>query len=95
MSDRETVLGRLNDVHTFPGPYLYKVIGPNTADFVTKVIQAVINVVGPNASPAVETRESAQGNHLSVSLTIEMQNAEQVLDVYDVLRGIHEVRYVF
>ena len=95
MSDRETVLERLRDVHDFPGPYLFKVIGPNHAEFVTRVVQSVINACAPGTDPTVDTRESAQGNHLSVTVTVIATSAEHVLDIYDVLRALRDVRYVF
>lgn len=95
MSERETVLERLRDVHTFPGPYLFKAIGPNTDHFVAAVTQAVIDVAGPDSHPDVGTRKSGQGNHQSVTVTVAMSSAEQVLDVYEVLIAVNGVRYVF
>ena len=95
MSDRETVLERLRDVHSFPGPYLFKAIGPNTPDFVAAVLQAIINIAGPEASPEMQTRESGQGNQQSVTVTVTLARAEQVLDVYEVLSNVNGIRYVF
>ena len=51
MAKRDEILERLNDVHTFPGPYIFKVIGDNTPTFVSNAVQACLNILGP-------TRES-------------------------------------
>ncbi len=95
MSDREQTLEKLRSVHDFPGPYLFKVIGPNASEFVASVVQSIVNVVGADVTPSVDTRESSAGNHLSVSVTIEVQNAEQVLDIYDILSSLEGAKFVF
>ena len=59
MSDREATLRALNDVHAFPGPFTFKIIGENTPEFVARVVQAVVVVLGPTSSfPEVTTRDT-------------------------------------
>ncbi len=94
MSDRDSILDKLNDVHEFPGPYRFKVIGPNNDDFASRIIQSVLNASGPSANPDVETRESSKGAHLSLTVTIQAESAEHVLEVYDVLQTIDDVRFI-
>ena len=94
MSDRETILESLRAVHEFPGKFLFKAIGPNTEGFVSQVVQSAINLAGPHSAPEVDTRVSAQGNHTSVTVTVVMESAENVLEVYDLLRNIEGVAYV-
>lgn len=94
MSERDSVLDKLNDVHDFPGPYRFKIIGPNNDDFASRVIQSVLNASGPNANPQVETRESSKGAHISLTVTITASSAEHVLDVYDVLQTLEDVRFI-
>lgn len=94
MSDRTSMLEKLNDVHEFPGPYGFKVIGPNSDTFASSIIQSVLVVSGPDAEPEVTTRESSKGSHLSISITIQADSAEHVLEVYGVLQAHDDVRFI-
>ena len=94
VNQRDEMLLKLNDVHTFPGPYLFKVIGPNSDDFVAKIVQAVINASGPDLEHNVSTRESSGGNHMSVSITITAESAEHVMEVYEIFGSIEEIKYM-
>lgn len=94
MSDRNEILERLNDVHSFPGDYMFKVIGDNTEEFVTRIVQASLNVLGPDAEPGVSTRESSGGKHVSVTLDVRVENAEMVLEVYDMLKKLDGIKFI-
>ncbi len=94
MSDRETILEKLHAVHDFPGKFLFKAIGPNNEVFIAQVIQSVINVAGPDSAPDVDTRVSAKGNHVSVTVNAMMDSAESVLEVYVLLQAIEGVTHV-
>ncbi len=94
MSDRETILEKLRAVHDFPGKFLFKAIGPNTEAFIAQVVQSVINVAGPHSAPNIDTRVSAHGNHVSVTVTDTMESADKVLEVYALLQGIEGVTHV-
>jgi uncharacterized protein len=93
-AERDASLRALNDVHQFPGPFTFKVIGENSADFVARVVQAAVVVLGPTAYPNVRTRESAKGNHQAVTMVVEVGSAEGVLDVYAALSGVSGVRFL-
>lgn len=94
MSTRDEILDRLNDVHSFPGEYVFKVIGDNSTEFVTRIVQACINALGPGATPDVATRESSGGRHVSVTLTVEVDDAEHVLRVYDMMGGLEGIKFI-
>jgi putative lipoic acid-binding regulatory protein len=94
MSDRDATLRALNDLHSFPGPFTFKVIGENSADFVARVVQAAVMVLGPTAYPDVKTRESAHGRHQSVTFDVRVESAESVLEVYAALSALPGVRYL-
>lgn len=94
MINEDNIRAKLNDVHTFPGPYLFKVIGPNTDSFVSLVVQGVILASGPDSNHQVTTRESSGGNHLSISITIEARSADHVLDVYRMFSTMEEIKFV-
>lgn len=90
----ETSLDRLRATHTFPGTFRFKVIGENSPAFVARVAQASVTVLGADARPSVTTRESAHGNHQSVSMTVTVRRAEEVLEIYEVLSSTEGVRFM-
>lgn len=95
MADRAESLRMLNDAHQFPGPYMFKIIGANTPEFVAQIIQAVVVVMGPMAQPNVSIRESAKGRHQAVTLSVGVKDAETVLDLYAAFRCVSGVRFLF
>lgn len=94
MDDRPASLKMLREVHTFPGPYVVKAIGENTPEFVARVMQAVVVVLGRTSVPEVRTRHSAKGTHQSVNLTVQVADAEQVLQIYEALKGLAGLRFL-
>ena len=94
MSDRQSSLEVLRQVHDFPGPYVFKIIGENTPDFIARVVQAAVIILGPKVAPQVATRQSSGGKHQSITLTVRVADAERVLDLYDVLGKVGGVRFL-
>ena len=94
MTNRETMYERLNAVHSFPETYIFKVIGANTQDFITRVVQAAINSMGREHALDIETRESGEGRHVSVTLSVHAEDAETVLDAYEMLHRVEGVRFL-
>jgi uncharacterized protein len=94
MSDRDESLRVLNEGHSFPGPYMFKIIGDNSPDFVVRVMQAAVIVAGPRAEPEVSIRESSGGRHQAVTLSISVESAEKVLDLYAAFRTVAGVRFL-
>ncbi len=92
MSDRESTLQALNELHRFPGEFMFKVIGENTPEFIAAVVQAAVTVLGPQVAPAVTTRESAHGRHQAITMVVHVPSAEGVLDVYAALKGLAGVK---
>lgn len=75
----------LNQCHSFPGPYVFKLIGENTTLFYDAVLSEVSKELGEvvHLGAGLFTRESSAGRYLSVTLKLEMGSAEQVLRLYD------------
>jgi putative lipoic acid-binding regulatory protein len=92
--DRQTAIDRLESVHSFPGDYVFKVIGDNSPEFTSKIAQVPVNVIGSGVEYDITTRESSSDNYVSVTLTVEFEQPEGVLDVYEVLNQMDEVRLV-
>jgi putative lipoic acid-binding regulatory protein len=94
MADRQASLEVLRQVHQFPGPYIFKVIGENTPHFVARVVQVAVVVLGPTTVPDVSIRHSSGGKHQSITLTVHVTDAERVLDIYDLLTHVTGVRFL-
>lgn len=94
MENKPSALEMLKNAHTFPGPYIIKAIGENSPDFVAHVVQAVIVVLGPTSTPEVQTRQSAQGKHQAVTMTLQVESAEQVLQLYEAVKKVKGLRFL-
>jgi putative lipoic acid-binding regulatory protein len=76
----------LESTHTFPGPYMFKVIGRGASGFVARVVAAVREELADPTDPPYRVRETAGGRHIAVTLEPTVQTARQVLAVYRRLR---------
>lgn len=94
MTKRSVSLDRLKEVHSFPGSYVFKVIGANSDQFVDRVVEVVVEATGEGAEPDVSTRESSGGKHVSVTMSLKVADAETVLEVYDALKAVDQVRFI-
>jgi uncharacterized protein len=76
----------LERTHTFPGPYVFKVIGRTDLGFVARTVAAVRDELGDEQDPPYRVRESVGGRHIAVTLEPIVPTARQVLAVYRRLR---------
>ena len=67
----------LDQTTTFPSKYLYKFIIPNSKTKIDQ-IQNIFNHLGA----VIETKPSKNGNYISISVLVLMQNANQVIEKY-------------
>ncbi|MEM8679482.1 MAG: DUF493 domain-containing protein [Planctomycetota bacterium] len=88
---RQQSIDLLNNTHEFPQPLMVKVIGKQHSDFVKQVAQLVESHLQLTEPPEVQTRETAGGRHVSVTLEPTFESAEQVLDLYEQLRALPDV----
>jgi putative lipoic acid-binding regulatory protein len=68
--------------HAFPCVYMFKVIGKSGDGFAARAVAAARDEIGADADPPFRVKETPGGRHVSVTLDLPMQTAEQVLDVY-------------
>lgn len=80
-------LDLLEQAHHFPGPYIFKVIGRSERGFLARTVAAVRDELDAPIDPPYRIRETAGGKHMAITLTPEVQTAQQVLDVYRRLSG--------
>lgn len=71
---------------TWPSNYLYKFIVPTDT---TKIEQ--INTIFDNTGAVIESKKSKKGTYTSVSVTVQLQNPDEVIEKYkevSVIEGI-------
>ena len=78
----------LERTHRFPGPYLFKVIGRVDDGFAARAVAAVREALEWDEDPPFRVREATGGRHVAVTLEPILQTAQQVLTVYQRLRGL-------
>lgn len=78
----------LESTHTFPGPYMFKVIGRSERGFVARTVAAVRDQLAVPGDPPYSVREAVGGRHVAVTLEPVVQTAQQVLDIYGRLKSL-------
>jgi len=89
LGERARSLALLREQHAFPGAFGFRVVirpGLQAA-----VVQAVTAVVDADALDGVSERRSRNGAYLALRLQAVCSSAEQVLEVYEVLRRVDGV----
>ena len=81
----------LEQAHTFPGPYMFKVIGKAEGDFLARMVAMVRLELGLETDPPFHTRTSAGGRHLAITLEPFVASPQQVLAIYRRLRAAEGV----
>ena len=78
----------LDNTHTFPGPFVFKAIGRNDNAFVAEVVAIVRSELSIDLDPPFRLQPSSRGNHVSITLTPEVESSTQVLAIYARIRTI-------
>ncbi len=68
---------KLDNTTTFPSKYLYKFIVPADEKKVTE-IESVFNYGGA----VIDTKSSKAGKYTSISILIEMQSSDEIIERY-------------
>jgi uncharacterized protein len=74
--------------HSFPGPYMFKVIGVADGRFTGRVIAQVRDELGLDQDPPYTLRKTPKGNHVAITLEPECESPQQVLAIYSRLMGM-------
>jgi putative lipoic acid-binding regulatory protein len=82
MTDHRPPAELLESVHTFPGTYRMKVIGASEGEFVSRVLAVVTEELAAASDLDHELRTTPNGLHVSLTLEITVQSAEQVRAIY-------------
>ena len=88
-AERQDALRMLEEHHSFPCVYMFKVIGYNSGEFAQEVRRAAEAVLGPiTGEGELRSRPSAGGKYLAVTIDTKVKSSAQVLDVYDALKAL-------
>jgi putative lipoic acid-binding regulatory protein len=68
--------------HSFPGSYMFKVIGKSDNGFEARTVAAVRDELNAEVDPPFRVRTTPGGRHVAVTLEFTLETAEQVLQVY-------------
>jgi putative lipoic acid-binding regulatory protein len=82
----------LESTHTFPEVYTYKAIGPAEGDFADLVHAAASTEIADPTGIVRQTRTTPSGRHVAVTLHVPVQDAAQVLAIYDRIRGLEGLK---
>jgi putative lipoic acid-binding regulatory protein len=87
---RERALALLEANHAFPGPFEFRVVVLPEAR--SAAVGALVASVGSSERVVeVGERRSANGTYVAVRVRVELQQATDVLDAYEVLRAVSGV----
>jgi len=95
MSDHRPSEELLESSHSFPGVYQIKVIGIASNEFERRVVTTVVDTLGNASDLDYSVRSTPGGRHVSLTLDVNVQTAEQVRTLYDLLRALEGVTLLF
>lgn len=87
--ERERVLALLRDAHRFPGPFQFRVVVHPGRE--GDVVSAMAAALTRPTEPELSTRPSRNGRFLSLRATLVVASAEEVLEVYAILKRVEGV----
>jgi len=90
MATNQELIDKLEAAHTFPGPYIFRIIGLNLPDYESSILEALNHL----QVQKVGERYSENKKHLSLTLQINAERAQVVLDTYEMLGKFPNVKYV-
>jgi hypothetical protein len=85
----------LESVHAFPGVYQIKVIGNADNGFESRVVDVVVAELAAASDLDYSIRTTPGGRHVSLTLDISVQTAEQVRTIYARLHELEGVTLLF
>lgn len=85
----------LESVHPFPGSYQIRAIGSTDDDFPARVVAAVQEELAGPGEVDHSVRFTRGGRHVSVTLDLTVQSADQVRAIYARLHEVSGLRLLF
>lgn len=78
----------LDEMHSFPGKFVFKAIGRTNDDFVERVVAIVRATLEQDFDAPYELRETTGGRHVAVTIEPWVESSQQVIDVFAAIRNI-------
>jgi len=85
----------LESSHPFPGVYQIKAIGSSDGGFEERVLAAAAEELASPGEIDCSVRATPGGRHVSLTLDITVQNAEQVRAIYARIREVEGLTLLF
>lgn len=85
----------LETTHTFPGPYIFKVIGEAKGGFLARTVAAVREELAQEEDPPFRVKEAVGGRHISVTVEPNVRSAQQVLAIYRRLQVLVGLKFLW
>lgn len=83
MNQNMPSLESIESRHSFPGAYMFKVIGSADDGFVGRAVVAVRKGLGIEIDPRFEMRQTSGGRHVALTFDPVVESAADVLAVYE------------
>ena len=87
----DSLLESLETGHTFPGAYTFKVIGRNPDSFARTVIRAISEELSLQHEPPHSVKQTPNGRHISITLTLTVETPQHVIKVYQRLQTLDDL----
>jgi putative lipoic acid-binding regulatory protein len=78
----------LEQMHAFPCQFTFKIIGKTEDGFVARALAIVREQLAVEVDPPFRVRHTAGGRHVSLTVEPEVQNAWEVLGVYQAVQSL-------
>lgn len=75
----------------FPCEYPIKAMGPNTDDFMFKILELVKQHAPEVSRDSVQSRPSKTGKYQSVTVLVYAQSKDHLINIYQEIREVEEV----
>lgn len=84
----------LESQHVFPGVYQIKAIGSVDSDFESRLLEIVRADLASPSELEHSVRATPGGRHVAVTLSIPVENAEQVRRLYEKIRDVEGLLFL-
>ncbi|HPZ08384.1 MAG TPA: DUF493 family protein [Candidatus Eremiobacteraeota bacterium] len=78
---------------TFPGDYVFKIIGQNDKLDIEKIRKEIEIIVRTDLSGNIKKKESSKKKYSSYSISVYLEDYEQLKNIYKLLKSQESVIY--
>ena len=78
----------LEQTHSFPCKFMFKVIGKANDDFASRVVAAVRGALNQDFDAPYELRETSGGRHVAVTIEPWVESSQQVIEIYTAIQKL-------